>query len=266
MEKVQIFCFENAPVTFCQTIGSIMINATEMAKHFGKQPSDWTRLKQTEEFLSSLSTVRGIPRTKFIQIRQGGQNRDCQGTWMHEDVALEFARWLSPLFAIWCNDRVKELLRYGVTATQPVLQRMDTNPEAVLQVLDHLRKGYEQGITLQRENDLLINRLDAQTHKVEFYDHIHQCRNACDSKRIYRISQIASEIGLSGAELNQILQRKGIQRKRGKIWILTDRYAGREYTRERTFQDGYDEDGEPTYCVFTVWTALGREFILSLFD
>lgn len=29
---------------------------------------------------------------------------------MHEDVALEFARWLSPRFAIWCNDRVKELI------------------------------------------------------------------------------------------------------------------------------------------------------------
>lgn len=32
---------------------------------------------------------------------------------MHEDVALEFARWLSPMFAIWCNDRIKELLTEG---------------------------------------------------------------------------------------------------------------------------------------------------------
>ena len=34
---------------------------------------------------------------------------------MHEDVALEFARWLSPAFAIWCNDRIKELLLNGQT-------------------------------------------------------------------------------------------------------------------------------------------------------
>ena len=34
---------------------------------------------------------------------------------MHEDVALEFARWLSPMFAIWCNDRIKELLTKGHT-------------------------------------------------------------------------------------------------------------------------------------------------------
>lgn len=36
---------------------------------------------------------------------------------MHEDVALEFARWLSPEFAIWCNDRIKDLFRQGVAVT-----------------------------------------------------------------------------------------------------------------------------------------------------
>lgn len=36
---------------------------------------------------------------------------------MHEDVALEFARWLSPAFAIWCNDRIKELLMKGTVST-----------------------------------------------------------------------------------------------------------------------------------------------------
>lgn len=36
---------------------------------------------------------------------------------MHEDVALEFARWLSPAFAIWCNDRIKELLMNGTVST-----------------------------------------------------------------------------------------------------------------------------------------------------
>lgn len=36
---------------------------------------------------------------------------------MHEDVALEFARWLSPKFAIWCSDRIKELL---TSTQQPV--------------------------------------------------------------------------------------------------------------------------------------------------
>lgn len=36
----------------------------------------------------------------LIVTTNGGQ---IQGTWMHEDVALEFARWLNPAFAIWCH-------------------------------------------------------------------------------------------------------------------------------------------------------------------
>lgn len=42
---------------------------------------------------------------------------------MHEDVALEFARWLSPQFAIWCNDRIKELFKEGVVKAQRTEER-----------------------------------------------------------------------------------------------------------------------------------------------
>lgn len=60
-----------------------------------------------------------------------------QGTWVHEDVALEFARWLSPKFAIWCNDRIKELLTTGsvslalpqdyASALRALADQVDTN-------------------------------------------------------------------------------------------------------------------------------------------
>ena len=99
-----------------------MVNATEMAKPFGKTTKDWLRTKQSKEFIDTLSTVRQISLTGLVVIRQGGNGE--QGTWMHEDVALEFARWLSPVFAIWCNDRCKELLLTG-TVSIP----RDTNPE-----------------------------------------------------------------------------------------------------------------------------------------
>jgi hypothetical protein len=35
---------------------------------------------------------------------------------MDEDLTLEFARWLSPEFRIWCNDKIKELLKKGVVS------------------------------------------------------------------------------------------------------------------------------------------------------
>lgn len=88
-----------------------MVNATEMAKPFGKLVGDWLRLKATTEFTEALSADMHIPISALIQVVKGGNSE--QGTWLHEDVALEFARWLSPSFAIWCNKRIKELLQYG---------------------------------------------------------------------------------------------------------------------------------------------------------
>ena len=260
---LRTFDYNDYPVTFGIGERQVTVNASEMAKPFRKQPSDWTRLKQTEEFITSLSVVRGIPRTELVRVIRGGNG--IQGTFFHEDVALEFARWLSPLFAIWCNDRIKELLRYGMTATSDTVSRAAEDPRFVLKVVERLRDSYAESIALREENDRLLDTLESQMHKVEFYDKVHGSRNP-DDKRIYRISQIAAELGMTGAELNRILQEKGIQRRRGHIWVPTPEYDGKGYTCKRTFQNGFDTSREPLYCTFTVWTPQGRDFILSLFE
>ena len=58
----------------------------------------------------SLSAVTGIPVTGLVIVNQGGNNKMAQGTWMHEDLALIFAQWLSSDFYLWCNRRIKEIL------------------------------------------------------------------------------------------------------------------------------------------------------------
>ena len=109
---IQKLTYEGNSITFA-TGDNVMMNATQMCKPFGKTTKDWLVNKSTREFLNMLSSVRGIPLTDLVVIYQGGTN---QGTWMHEDVAIEFARWLSPKFAIWCNDRIKDMVRGTVTS------------------------------------------------------------------------------------------------------------------------------------------------------
>ena len=104
---MQRFTYEGNPITFA-TCGNVMMNATQMCKPFGKTPKDWLRTNQAQDFINTLSVVRQKCLTDLVVVYQGGTT---QGTWMHEDVAVEFARWLSPKFAIWCNDRIKDMLR-----------------------------------------------------------------------------------------------------------------------------------------------------------
>lgn len=62
------FNYNGSSVTFLSGKGDVMVNATEMASAFNKQPSDWIRLKSTNEFLIVLEGRRGIPRGGMIRI------------------------------------------------------------------------------------------------------------------------------------------------------------------------------------------------------
>lgn len=112
MTANQIFQYHGNPISFHKG-DNLMVNATQMAKPFNKSPKDFLKTEQSKRFIEALSEVKKILSSDLVKVTYGNNG----GTWMHEDVALEFARWLSPAFAIWCNDRIKELLMKGTVST-----------------------------------------------------------------------------------------------------------------------------------------------------
>lgn len=106
---LSVFAFRGNPVTFRKDNDTLMVNATEMAKDFGKLTKDWLSNKQTGELIATLTANRGIPLFELVQVKQGSPENGG-GTWLHEDLAIVFAQWLSPEFYLWCNDRIKEML------------------------------------------------------------------------------------------------------------------------------------------------------------
>jgi phage antirepressor YoqD-like protein len=160
----KVFAYDGNDVTFAYKDGVTMVNATQMAKKFSKLPADWTRQKYTKEFISALMTARGIHiATDLLRVING----DKGATWMHEDVALEFARWLSPAFAIWCNDRIKELMKFGMTATQPTLEAMLDNPDLVIGLATKLKQQREENQRLVAENQQKQALISQQNEKIE---------------------------------------------------------------------------------------------------
>ena len=61
MINYQDFSYNGSKITFSFSEKRIMINATKMAKPFGKYPKDWLRPNATEEFLKALSSVKQFP-------------------------------------------------------------------------------------------------------------------------------------------------------------------------------------------------------------
>ena len=208
----QIFQYNGSPITF-QKGNSVMVNATEMAKPFGKLAKDWLSNKSTKEFLSTLSSVRTIPLTDLVEIKQGGNKE--QGTWMHEDVAMEFARWLSPAFAIWCNDRIKELLKTGVTT-------VSSDDEAIAYAMQVLNKRLEQA---KAEKKQLEEKNAKLQPKADFAD----AAFATDDK---------VDIGMSAKILKLGFGRNTLFDKLRKAGVF---FANRNEPKQRFIDAGYFE-------------------------
>lgn len=114
MINYQDFSYNGSMITFSFSEKCVMVNATKMSKPFGKVPAKWLELPSTKEFIATLSNIRKSDISQLVITKQGS-GVSGGGTWMHKDVAIEFARWLSPIFSIWCNDRIMELLTKGRT-------------------------------------------------------------------------------------------------------------------------------------------------------
>lgn len=202
---------------------NVMVNATEMAKTFGKRPAKWLELPSTKEFLAALTDVRKSD-FALIQTDKGGISGGG-GTWMHEDVALEFARWLSPAFAIWCNDRIKELLKYGMTATQPTLDEMVNNPDLVIRIATQLKQEREEKARLEAENKRII---EETAPAVTFTQAVSGSASSC------LIGELAKLIDQNGYPMGE---------KRLFKWLRENGYLGTKGERYNIPNQRYIEQG-----------------------
>lgn len=201
--KVQIFDYNGNGVTFRKG-DSVMVNATEMAKPFGKRPNDFLSAKSTQELIGSLSAKTEISATALVIVNQGGNN---QGTWLHEDLALIFAQWLSPTFYLWCNDRIKELMQVGFTATPATLEAMIANPDLVIGMATQLKQ-------LRAENAEKQRKIEEDAPKVDFHDKIIASDDTCLVRELAKVlTQRGFKIGQN--QLYELLCREGYLIKSG---------------------------------------------------
>lgn len=271
---IRIFQYNGSDITF-NSGQSVMVNATQMAKPFGKRPAKWLELPSTKEFLSKLIAIRKSD-TDMVVTESGGATggkKGGGGTWMHEDVALEFARWLSPEFAIWCNDRIKELLRHGMTATPQTIDAIIADPAAGIRLLQALQQERDERQRLQQENAEQAATLEQRRHtialqtaqlqksapKVNYYD------QTLLSTSTLTMTQVAKSLGLNVDELTSRLKKAGIIYRQSGQWLLKDPYCRWELHKTRT-ANYTRSDGQPASNLYTVWTERGRRFITALHD
>jgi hypothetical protein len=157
MPDIRKFTYDNQVITFEFAQNQSMINATEMAKPFGKRTNNFLKTGTTKAFILALEAKYerdGEPK-KVLHIVQGGNNLELQGTWMDEHLALKFAGWLSPDFEVWVYEKIRELLTTGKTEVKG-------SNENFGYVLREIAQRFDDQELVNQDHDTRISEVEAK--------------------------------------------------------------------------------------------------------
>lgn len=113
------------------------INATAMCKAAGKEWSSYKRLDASNEFIAALEGSLQIHRDLLIQTIATGPN-EARGTWVHPQVAVHLAQWLSAEFAVKVSQWIVEWMS-GKKPTDRIWAQFE---DRVSLVYDNVPLGY----------------------------------------------------------------------------------------------------------------------------
>lgn len=161
-------------ITFKDVNGQIYANATEMAKCFpNKNLSTWINSKGTEEYIEAMCIENNQTKDFYLDVKQGGVGH---GTWIHETLCLDLARWLNTSFRIWCDKQISTLIREGSVSIKPKSEES---------MLLELFPNTDNNLILLtantiRDNKKLTIKIKEDEPKVNFADRITNSSDAID--------------------------------------------------------------------------------------
>ncbi len=127
------------------------VNATAMCKANKKRWSDYRESDRCQLYLDALSQTTEIPVFDLIQSRQGHGG----GTWVHPQVAVDLARWISAPFAVWMDGWFLESLQQAhpapVESPPPRLREVE-----VIALVERSISLFEQLGGLDQRDELLF--------------------------------------------------------------------------------------------------------------
>lgn len=125
------FIYNNKQVDFSPSgDNNVMVNATQMAKIFGKRVDHFLKSDHANEFINILELTpfggssTPLAREEIIKTVNG------VSTWMHRILALKFAAWLDPAFELWVYTTIdKILLSHYQELKQATIEKLQAQKE-----------------------------------------------------------------------------------------------------------------------------------------
>ena len=112
MEIVK-FVYNDQEVEF-QPMGldNVMVNATQMAKVFGKRIDHFLKTDHAQEFIKVLELTPFGGSSEPLSKEEIIKTVNGVSTFMHRILALKFAAWLDPQFELWVYTTIDKLINH----------------------------------------------------------------------------------------------------------------------------------------------------------
>ncbi len=200
------------------------INLTDMWKaadgRNSQRPAEWLRQVETINFLESLEEKLNVGEAHILESTRGAYG----GTWGHYQVALAYAKYLSPEFHIWCNEVVKERIE---TEGVPKQAMSDFSKDDVIKLAQRVLADQD---TIKQ----LEHKVTEDAPKVQVYD------NYMSSDGLKSFSDVGRDLGIGAKTFCQMLVNDKILFRQGKRLKAYLRYIKAGYFKTVTdVKDGY---------------------------
>lgn len=148
-------------------------------------------------------------------------------------------------FQDWIYEEVLPSIRkHGAYMTDEKIEEALLNPDTIISLATQLKE--------EREGRLIAEQQVKEFQpKVSYYDKV------LSNDALMTISLIAKDYGMSGAGMNKLLHKLGVQYRQGGTWLLYAKYQRTGWTHSETTMVSR-KDGTEKAVLNTKWTQKGR--------
>ncbi|MDD2820758.1 MAG: KilA-N domain-containing protein [Flavobacterium sp.] len=126
-----------------------MINATEMAKVFGKRIDVFLKADHVKAFIKVLELTPYGGSSEVLKPEEIMLKKNGVGTYFHQVLALKFAAWLDPNFELWVYSKIKEILFGNAEVVGNKISEAEQKKQMIARLIKKVREsGDEVAISL----------------------------------------------------------------------------------------------------------------------
>ncbi|WP_288646102.1 phage antirepressor KilAC domain-containing protein [uncultured Pediococcus sp.] len=244
MNELQGFNFEGNVVPIKWVNDQLMFDAETVAKSVGLVSSSKgyinVRWNRVNEYINSAKSGRKIKSGDFITEPQ-----------MYR-LAIKANNKTAERFQDWVTNEVLPSIRkHGAYLTDEKIEEALLNPDTIISLATKLKNEREK-VEVERNGRLIAEQQVKEFQpKVSYYDKV------LSNDALMTISLIAKDYGMSGAGMNKLLHKLGVQYRQGGTWLLYAKYQRTGWTHSETKMVSR-KDGTEKAVLNTKWTQKGR--------